>query len=365
MKDRNIDFCIIGEGEYRFPNLLNALNNGDLSGIDGLALRNNGQIEIRPPIGYIENIDAVPFPEYGNIDISSYGRLPVKFYAQMIPRKYPWAMTIASRGCPFQCVFCAAESVTGRKVRCRSIQNVLKEIDTLYNDFGIREIIFLDDHFLASKKRAIAFMEGLIERHYDLTWKCVNVAAFALDKEILELMRKSGSYQITISPESGNQEVLKNIIKKPVNLNKVSEVVRIAKSLEFEVISNFVVGFPGETWDQIRDTFNYADTINADMVNFHLATPLPKTELMDISIAQGYIKPGDILSGYTKGIISTPEFTPTELQILRAFEWDRINFKNKASVDKIARMEGLTIEEVDKWRVNTRRNLGVTASWND
>lgn len=366
MEDPNIDYCVIGEGEYRFPRLLDALNAGnkdELSKMDGLGMRSKGQVKINPRVEFIENLDEVPFPDYGDIDISAYGNNTVKFYAQMIPRKYPWAITIASRGCPFHCIFCAAESVTGRKVRCRSVDNVLEEIDLLYNKHGIREIIFLDDHFLANKKRAIDFMERLIDRNYDLTWKCGNVAVFALDERMLELMWKSGSYQITISVESGNQEVLDNIIKKPVNLKKASEMIKIAKSLGFEIICNFVIGFPDETWEQIRDSLNYADKIDVDMVNFHVATPLPKTELMDIAVERGYVRLEDKLSGYTKSIFATSEFTSEELQIVRAFEWDRINFKTKEKINKIARMEGLTVEEVQDWRIKTRRSLGVTTDW--
>jgi radical SAM superfamily enzyme YgiQ (UPF0313 family) len=129
-------------------------------------------------------------------------------------------------------------------MRLRSAENVLSEIDTLYAS-GIKEIIFLDDHFLANRERATAIMQGLIARKYDLTWKCVNMTIFLLDKEILELMRDSGSYQLTLSIESGCQEVLDRIIKKPIKLNEVHGIIKAAKSSGFEVITNFVFGFPG------------------------------------------------------------------------------------------------------------------------
>lgn len=364
MEDPNVDYCIIGEGEYRFPHFLDELNKGNkFPEMDGLAMRRDGKIKIQPRKSFIQDLDAVPFPDYGDLDIREYGNKTLKYAAQCIPRQYPWAMTIASRGCPFNCIFCAARTVTGRKVRCRSVENVLEEVDLLYNKFGIREIIFLDDHFLANRGRAIDFLNQLIDRKYDLTWKCGNVAVFSLTEEILELMRRSGSYQICISPESGNQEVLEKIVKKPVDLMKTAEIIKAAQSLGFEMIVNFIIGFPGETWQQIRDTFNYAEKIDVDMVNFHIATPLPKTELYDIAIENKYISTDDTLYGYTKGVISTTEFTSLELEILRAFEWDRINFRNQKQIETMARMEGLTLEEVHEWRVRTRRNLGVTIDW--
>jgi radical SAM superfamily enzyme YgiQ (UPF0313 family) len=245
-------------------------------------------------------------------------------------------------------------------VRLRSAENVLGEIETLTGKHGIKEIVFLDDHFLFSRRRAVDIMRGIKERFPGLTWKCVNVAVFSLDREILELMLESGCNQITLSIESGDPDTLKNLIKKPVNLQKAREIADTAKSLGMEVISNFVVGTPGETWDQIRRTFKYAEDLNIDMVNFHIATPLPKTELMEMCLKKGLIKSEDDVAGYTVGAINTPEFTGVELQTLRAFEWDRINFSSPEKSAAVARLEGLSDAETAGWRRQTRRSLGNT-----
>ena len=363
--DINADFFVLGEGEYRLIQLIRKLNNNDtnFSDIDGIAYKRNNKTTIYRQKEYIQVLDDIPFPDYAPYNVKEYGNILLKFSTQLIPRQFPFAYTVTSRGCPYKCIFCSASSVSGNKVRYRSANNVLAEIDELYLKDEIREIIFLDDHFLANKKRVIAILNGILERQYDLLWKCANVADFTLNAELLELMRKSGSYQITISPESGNEDVLKSIIKKPTNLIKTKEMIKIAKSLGFEIIANFVIGFPGETWNQIRDTFRYAEEIDVEMVNFHLATPLPKTELMQICIEQGFVKPTDYVSGYTKSVISTDEFTSQEIQILRAYEWDRINFSTREREMTIAEMEGITLEEVIEWRRKTRRLLGTTNFW--
>lgn len=365
MRDPNVDYWIIGEGEFRLPRLLDELRKPqpDLSSIDGLAYWKDSVARINPSNGFIEDLDSVPFPDYGNLSLLDYGNRVLKYAPQVLPRKFPHAVTITSRGCPYHCIFCAASTVTGRKIRFRSANNVLNEIDMLYQ-VGSQEIIFLDDHFLGNRNRAVEIMQGLIERKYDLTWKCANLAIFLLDREILELMKDSGCYQMTLSIESGNQYVLDKIIKKPVKLTKVPEILDIAKSLGFETIANFVIGFPGETWEQIRETFRFAESISVDLVNFHIATPLPKTELMEIYLRDGYLpKDFDIeessTSGYAKGLISTTEFTPSELEILRAFEWDRINFSTAERRETVARIEGISIQEMEQWRINTRRRCGV------
>jgi radical SAM superfamily enzyme YgiQ (UPF0313 family) len=206
-------------------------------------------------------------------------------------------------------------------------------------------------------------MNGLIKRKYDFHWNCINLAIFMLDEEILELMRKSGSYQFTVSIESGNADVLKNIIKKPIDLARVHAILELAKRKGFEIIANFVIGFPGETWDQIRDTFSFAEKLDVDLVNFHIATPLPGTELMDICVKNGYIQKdlkevfGNV--GYTQGLISTGEFLSQDLKILRSFEWERINFRTEERKRAIASIQNISLNELESWRKNTLHNFGV------
>lgn len=369
MKDRNVDFWIIGEGELSFPCLIEKLRKGskDFSDISGLAYW-QGTTPVINKMEFVSDLDKVPFPDYSSIaeaTLRDYGNIKFKYAPGLLARNYPSAVTITSRGCPYRCIFCAGRAVSGEKVRFRSAENVLSEIDSLYQQ-GIREVIFLDDHFLANRNRAVKIMNGIMENYKDLTWKCVNVTVWLLDEEILKLMYKSGCTHITVSIESGNQNVLTNIIKKPIRLDKIPEKLDIAKSIGFDVIANFVVGFPGERWEQIRDTFRYAEKLNVDIVNFHIATPLPMTELMDICLRNKLV-PDDYLenisnySGYGKGLIATKEFIPFELEVLRSFEWDRINFSSLERKKAIARMNGITMQELEDWRINTRRNLGINS----
>jgi len=368
IEDPNTDFCILGEGEYRFPSLLDVLErgNGDFESVNGIAFRRGGRPIVIPPHSFIDPLDQVPLPRYGNLDVTEYGNFHFQYAHGLIPRQFPFATLLTSRGCPFHCIFCAARTVSGAKVRLRSAHNVLDEIEDLTVRHGIKEVIFQDDHFLHSKRRAIQIAQGIKARWPGMTWKCGNLAVFSLTEELLEIMMACGSYQLTLSLENGNQDVLDNIIRKPVNLKKARAMVTAAKALGYEIVSNFVIGFPGETWEQIRQTFAFAESLELDLVNFHIATPLPNTRLMEICLQEGYLKPEDeALAGYTKGVISTSEFSSTDLQILRAYEWDRINFRTREKIAKIASMEGITEEEVSQWRASTRRNLGTTLKWNE
>lgn len=375
MRDKNVDFWFRGEGEKAFPEFLEALNSGigDLSDIDGLAYWKDGK-PVLQKTKFIEDLDSLPFPDYSciksgrncrKVSLADYGRIRMKYAPGLMARNYPFAVTISSRGCPYRCIFCAGRTVSGSKVRFRSAESILKEIDWLYQQ-GIREIIFLDDHFLASRQRALDIMQGLLDRKYRLSWKCVNVTSWLLDEKLLQMMRDSGCDLIVVSVESGDPHVLKNIIKKPIDLEKNKEILSLAKSKGFYILVNFVIGFPGETWEQIRRTFRYAETLEADVINFHIATPLPKTELMEICLKQNLL-PKDFMenisaySGYGKGLITTDEFSPFELQVLRSFEWDRINFSCDLRKKNIAFMNGISEEELEEWRKNTRVSTGVNS----
>lgn len=369
MKDKHVDYWIMGEGEQSFPALIEKIRLGskDFTGISGLAYWRDGKPVINK-MEFITDLDTIPFPDYSNVvgaTLQDYGNIKFKYAPGLLARNYPAAVTITSRGCPYRCIFCAGRTVSGQRVRFRSAENVLKEVENLYQQ-GIREIIFLDDHFLANRDRAIRIMNGILSNYKGLTWKCVNVTAWLLDEEILKLMYKSGCTHITVSIESGNQHVLTNIVKKPIKLDKIPEKLDMAKAIGFDIIANFVFGFPGETWEQIRDTLRYAQKLNVDIVNFHIATPLPKTELMDLCLEHkllpdDYVKNVSKYSGYGKGLITTKEFTPFELEVLRSFEWDRINFSTPERKAAIARMNGITLEELEDWRLNTRRNLGINS----
>jgi len=374
IKDPNVDFVILGEGEERFPLLLKAINaGGGFEKLDGLTYRVDGNPVIQRNAGTgIENLDALPFPDYSDYDMHRLTRWGQKFTQNNQFRQFPMSMSMTSRGCPYQCTYCAAgkdmNPINGG-TRTRSPQNVLEEVDMLREKYGVREMIFVDDSLLLPRKRAVEIMKGLAERRKngsDLLWKSNNLDIRHVNEEILDWMKESGCYQLTFSLESGSPNTLKRM-NRNYNIPKAIKIMEAMKERGFEeVCSNFIVGFPGDTWDDIRETFNFADDLRRkgllDYALFSVATPLPGTELAETAAAGGYL-PDDFdptqFYGFGKGLITTSEFTPDELHILRAYEWDRINFKTEDDKVKIAKMLGITLEELDIWRKETRKQVGV------
>lgn len=366
MEDKNVDYIILSEGEERLIKFIDILEskNPDFSSMDGVGYREGDKIIVRKAASYIQNLDDYPLPDYSLFNWKRAMNFKQKSVVGLGTRRAPVGLVHTARGCRFNCCFCTGLITMGRGVRLRNPDNVLKEIDMLVRDFNIKELIFTDDEMYADRQRCVRIFEGLKSRKYDLIWKNTNLASWLMDRELIRLMKESGCYQITISPESGSERVLKEIIHKPGTKVHSKQVADWCREFDIELEADFVIGFPGETWEEIRQTTNFADELNADAVKFAIATPFPGTELFEVAVRKGCL-PADFnfyrddTLGFAHGMIETEEFTVKELEMLRCFEWDRINFKTQAKKEKYAKMNGMTLEELDEFRKNTRRNVGI------
>ena len=179
----------------------------------------------------------------------------------------------------------------GRRWRARSAENVLAELEELKERYKVEEIKFEDDNLTANKNRAKEIFKGMIERRLNLKWNTPNgIAVWTLDEEMLELMKESGCYEITVAVESGDEEVLKKIVKKPVDLKRTQEMVKIIKKLGIETSGYFIIGFPGETRQQIMNTINYARSLELDRCYIFIFTPLPGTPLAQLAFEKELLK---------------------------------------------------------------------------
>jgi anaerobic magnesium-protoporphyrin IX monomethyl ester cyclase len=366
LKDPNVDFIFLGHAENRVVEFLNYILKGDgrnVVNLPGIGFVDSlGNQVINPVNTYIGDVKQAVKPDYSLLDMAPY--IIQDTMAYQFNSNRPAAPIITSYGCLYNCVFCATRTISGRRVLYRPVDHVLEEVAFLVKELGVRELLFLDDALLGNRKRIIALLKALIDSNYDLTWKAATVAAWHLDNGLLELMKQSGCVQITVSVESGSPRVLKEVIRKPLKLEIVPPIVKKCRELGIACGANFVIGFPGETWDEIRDTFRFAESCDFDVAHFHIATPLPKTDLYRIAMEQNLL-PEDFgftdprFFGFGRGFITTTEFTPFELAVLRSFEWDRINFSTPEKVARMARLYGVTEEELTKHRRETRRKLGI------
>jgi magnesium-protoporphyrin IX monomethyl ester (oxidative) cyclase len=338
----NIDFVVIGEPEQTMLELASVLEQGnleDLKKVKGIAFIKDGETIITPPRPMIQDLDSLPFPARHLLPMATYFAA-VKENPLRGEICKPWAAMITSRGCPHNCIFCSNYIVMGKKWRARSPENVVAEIEQLVNTYRIKQIDFEDDNLTLDRKRMKAICDLIVERGLDIEWYTPNgVRADTLDEHLLKKMKEAGCKKIRVAPESGVQRVVDQIIKKNLDLKRVEDAVILSKKVGIGVGCFFILGFIGETKEDIEATIDYAyklRQLGADYFYFNYATPAYGTDLYEQAKRGGYLRDcfSEEAMASAEPLIETPEFTADELRELCA----RANLVNPTFTrDKIKR----------------------------
>jgi magnesium-protoporphyrin IX monomethyl ester (oxidative) cyclase len=315
LSDKKLDYVVLGEGEQTLIDLVRVIEGKqDFHMLDGVGYRENGNIKIIPKTRFIEDLDSLPFPARHLLNMEKYFGLKASHGERKYDRFSP---IITSRGCAAKCTFCTAYKVWGRKFRTRSPENVIAEMKHIKEKYGIEEIMFEDDNVTLNPKRAEKIFDGMIEEKLDIKWDTPNgVAAWTLNEELIYKMKESGCYRINFALESGNQYVLDNIIKKPLNLEKVKPLVKYAKDISLDVGIFIVIGMPGETEQQMWDSFHLAEKLGIYSPHISVATPYPGSELYDLCKENNYLRADFSLDDlYIRSFpITTPDWDSKKLE---------------------------------------------------
>lgn len=317
--DENLDYVILGEGEIATSNLISFLNgNRKFEDCDGIAFRNDkGEIIKRPQKTRIENLDDLPFPAWHLLNLNMYWGLGYAHGLRMGTRFVP---IITSRGCPFSCSFCSYHCITGRKYRYRSPENVISEIQMLKDRYDIDEITFEDDNLILNRERAEKIFDLMIQKRMNLKWEVPNgIAVTALTKPLIKKMKESGCYRINFPIESGNQYVLDKIIKKPVNLETVPDLIDYCRSSSIDVQLFIVIGTPGENEMQIWDSIRFSEKIGVFNPFISICMPLIGSEAYEKCEMNQYFNEEFSLDDFSleKPCFSTPELSSDRLFALK------------------------------------------------
>lgn len=356
LENKDIDYAVRGEGEHVLRDFLAYLNGEGAFPEKGIVFRNeNGEVTALPP-DLIHDLDALPLPNYDLVDYPAYINTGPRYGVDSV-NVYPYSRILTSRGCYVGCSFCQVESISGKKWRPRSAEKVIDELVFLKKKYGIKAFIIEDDNPFGQKKRTKDMLRLIKERNLNLKWKVAGVAVFMMDEEIFRLMAETGCQMIGMAVESGSERILKEVIGKPVDLKKVPEMIKMAQKYGLYVAANFIIGFPGETWDEILQTIHYAETCGADYCKIYPANPLVGTKLFDMAKKLGLIVGDPNKVDWRYGRIKSSEFSPKDISILRVYEWDRINFSDPEKRERTANIMGITVEELNEIRKATRDNL--------
>lgn len=359
MEDANIDFIMQGYAEERLVPILDAItkeNKDFLSKVEGVGYRIGKEKHLIPFNRFLSECKTIIRPDYSLIDVDKYFKLQEGYYARNYSTECAEKRSIniiASYGCPYNCFFCANRSLSGSRVVYRPVDDVLDEIAYFVENHNIEQISFMDDNIVADKVRAKHLFEEIINRDYGLEIQIGNLAAWDLDDEILSLLKKAGCTRIGISVESGSQDVLYKIMHKPLNLEIIPPLVKKFREYGIMLIADFIIGLPGETWKDIRTSLSYAEKMDADLCNINIAVPYPGTDMYKYMIDNEML-PEDFKFDerfFINGLVKTAEFSPTELKILVAFEWEKINAstpEKRERAKKALRLNDLELDEYCK-----------------
>lgn len=308
-----VDYIVVGEGEYSFPALLKALQEGrEIGKIPGIGFRSiQRQATINPP-KLIHNLDTLAFPAFHLLPMEEYfataaeGRI-VKMYT--------------SRGCTFDCCFCSVPYTSQRRFRAHAPERVVAEIERWVDEYAIESIMFEDDNMTLNLKRARRIFELIVARDFGLKLYARNFRCDLFDRDLLKLMKQAGFETIWITPESGSQRVLDQIIGKRLRLDDVIRSVHLIRDTGLAAAAAFVIGIPGETWSEIEDTIEFARKLKRKGVNefwVSIATPIQGSRMYEMAMEKGLIERMNTDKfAYNEGVFDTNEFTAQQLNSLR------------------------------------------------
>lgn len=353
----NLDYAVIGEGELIIQELLAHIYEAGPRPKKGLAFREDGKTIIQPRADFIQDLDLLKYPAYHLIDFLKYAtRYQRESTAR--PRELPFARVCMTRGCPIGCTFCCVESISGGPTRYRSANHMLGELELLKNKYGVKCIFFDDDNLFMNKNKAKELLRGMIERKLDLKWIDEATAIFCMDEETVDLCAQSGCKYLNFAIESGSARVVKDIVKKPIDYPRVIELVKRLRSYDIALAANFVIGNPGETWDEIMESVRFAEELDKYDVysKFFICTPFPKTKMFEMAKKMGYLDDSIQFDAHhwTGGTFNTPYWRAKDLAVVRAYFWDKVNFSRPEKKKMIAEWMGITEERLDEIRRATR-----------
>lgn len=259
-----INYGVVLEGEETIIELCKGRPIEEIKGL--IYKKSDGEVMYNGDRPFVKDLDSIPYPTYTGYELDKYPDLTIPI--------------VSSRGCPYGCTFCPVKTTIGRVFRVRNPKNVVDEIEYWYkkgrDSFGI-----VDDNFTFHKDRVMQICDEIQSRGIKARFSLGNgIRADKVDYELLKKMKDVGFAEIAIGVESANDHILQSI-KKGEKLEDIEKAIKIACDLDFEIGLFFILGSPGETREDIMNSFNFALKYPVDYAYFYNIVPFPNSELYD------------------------------------------------------------------------------------
>lgn len=278
-----LDFIIRGEPELTALELAQKLEAGETpDGILGLSTGLNGEIKRFDDRPYHTDLDNLPFPAWDLVDLDNY-RLPFTGMR--------FVMVMSSRGCPYDCTFCVAQSYYGKKLRVRSALRIADEIEWAMRRHNIEDFFFWSESFTIIKKNIHALCDEIIRRGLKIRWVC-NSRVDNIDRGLLKKMKRAGCWMISYGIESADQGILDRSGKR-ITIEQIKRGVALTREVGFQIAGHFVLGLPGETEETIQKTGELSRSLDLDYAQFYCAAPWPGSRFYQEAAREGWLNTDD------------------------------------------------------------------------
>jgi len=263
-----VEYGVRGEGDYSMLQLCEYLfkGNGEISKIDGLIYSSGDDLTISDP-SYVEDLSGLPNPLRDGENI----------------HRYMFTTIMASRGCPFNCIFCADPHCM---IRFRSPESVFDEMSMLVDTYRIGRIDFSDSVFTQNRDFVYDLCDLLDTSSLKFKWSCLTRCDF-VDDDLLKRMGESGCFLIYFGVESGVEEIRYKTGKK-ISDQKIKEVFKTCHKTGIKTGASMMFGFPWETLKDMEKTIDFALELDPTYAVFSLPELMPGTRLFKIACDEGY-----------------------------------------------------------------------------
>ena len=253
-KGLGADYVVVGEGEITLNELASDIEIG------------KPKNRIYRQTNFIQNLDELPFADYGAVDINDY--------YSVLAEETPSVTLFTSRGCPFSCAYCDRPAL-GKGFRPQTAKRVVDEMEHVQN-IGAKEIFFYDDTFSVSMKRVMEICTEYKKRNLKIKWD-IRTRVNVVNEDLLLNMKEAGCERIHFGVESGNPRIVR-VMNKGTSIKQVEDAFNLCKKYKIKTLAYFMLGNPGETFDDVKDTLEVSRRIKPDFMQMTILSPFPATK---------------------------------------------------------------------------------------
>ena len=324
LKNDYVDIVSVGEGEVTWRELLECSSPEDYAHVLGIAYKKDGKIVCTPCRPFLD-LATLPTTDWSLIDVPKYMQTYLGYHKMMY--------LYSSKGCPGNCAFCVNVNFHKSTYRKRPNDVVIEEIKYLIEHFGLEGFYFSDELWCVKRSDVRDFCTRVLDEGLQIRWG-IDLRIGMYTEEDFRLMYQAGCRWIFFGIESGSKEMIRCIHKR-FDYDQVKPIIKMLNGIGYTTIASFILGFPDETEDQLRDTVRLINEIDANLIPIWHFTPIPGTELYEKLVKEGRYREPEKLEDLfsvvaTESIGTNYSCVPDrDLKVIRSwYHWKSFTNKN-------------------------------------